>query len=200
MSNLPSARSRPATWADLLAVPEGYIGEIVAGELIMTPRPAPPHIEAASDLGTLLGASFRFGMGGPGGWIILHEPRIAFVEDIRVPDLAGWRKERYVAPEKGPYTVMPDWIAEVLSPSTVRTDRGEKLDLYLAHGVRHVWLIDPVAHTLEVYRAQGSAPERAWLRVKTFTRPEKVRAEPFDAIELDLALLWGPTEEPPADE
>lgn len=195
MSNPLGVRSRPATWDDLLDVPEGYIGEIIAGELIMTPRPAPPHIKAASELGGLLVGSFRFGMGGPGGWVILDEPRIAFGEDIRVPDLAGWRQERYAAPEQGPYTVIPDWIGEVLSPSTARSDRGEKLDLYLACGVRHVWLIEPRARTIEVFRAH----EQGWLRVKVFTRPEKVRAEPFDAIELDLALLWGePAEPPPA--
>lgn len=187
MSNPVGARAHQAGWDDLLDVPEGYIGEIIDGELFMTPRPGPPHLEAASGLLALLGWPFDLDMGGPGGWRMLSKPRVAFGADIRVPDLAGWRKERYAAPEQGPYTVAPDWICEVLSPSTSRTDRGAKLDLYLAHRVRHVWLIDPRERTIEVFRAH----EQGWLRVKVFTRAEKVRAEPFDAIELDLALLWG---------
>lgn len=187
MSNPVGARAAQVGWDDLLDVPEGYIGEIIDGELFMTPRPGPPHTETASELGGLLVGAFRFGVGGPGGWVILDEPRVAFGADIRVPDLAGWRRERYVAPEQGPYTVIPDWICEVLSPSTSRTDRGAKLDLYLTHRVGHVWLVDPRERTIEVFRAH----EQGWLRVKVFTRAEKVRAEPFDAIELDLALLWG---------
>lgn len=181
------ARATQAGWDDLLDVPEDYTGEIIDGELCMTPRPEAAHVEAASGLSALLGRAFHFGMGGPGGWVILNRPRVAFGADIRVPDLAGGRKERYVAPEQGPYMVIPDWIGEVLSPSTSRTDRGAKLDLYLTHRVGHVWLVDPRERTIEVFRAH----EQGWLRVKVFTRTEKVRAEPFDAIELDLALLWG---------
>ena len=192
MSDPSAARSRPATWDALLEVPEGYVGEIIAGELVVSPRPGARHTRVASSLGVFLGGSFGFGMGGPGGWVILDEPYIAFGEDIRVPDLAGWRVERYAEPERGPFTVIPDWIGEVLSPSTTHIDRGEKLDIYLQHGVGHVWLIDPAAHTLEVFRAR----EHAWMRVKAFTKPERVRAEPFDAIELDLALLWSPPGQP----
>ena len=177
---------RPATWDDLLDVPEGYIGEIIDGKLVMSLRPAAPHVETSSGFGVLLGGPFQFGLGGPGGWQILDEPRIAFGSDVRVPDLAGWRDERYFAPEKGPYTVIPDWIAEVLSPSTEKGDREDKLQLYARHGVKHVWLIHPTAHTLEIFHTHhGECSE-----VKTFTEATNVRAEPFDAISLDLALIW----------
>jgi Uma2 family endonuclease len=186
----------PATWDDLLDVPEGFIGEIVAGEIVVSPRPANPHGNVASDLGVLLGGPFRFGVGGPGGWVIVDEPRIRFVGDIRVPDLAGWHRDRYVATATGPLTVCPDWICEVLSPSTEAEDRGPKLDLYRRAGVAHVWLVGWVARTLEVFRRQ---PE-GWLRVSAHAGDERVRAEPFDAVELDLALLWSLLPPPPREE
>src|SRR5262249_27009534 len=121
-------RGRPATWDDLDEVPEGYVGEIVAGEIVVTPRPNAPHAVAASDLHSILGAAFRLGINGPGGWIILEEPRVRFGEDVRVPDLAGWRKEKWAdPPRKGPLTLIPDWICEVLSASTKAEDIAVKL-------------------------------------------------------------------------
>lgn len=180
-------RSFDELWEDLELVPEGYTGEIVDGEIVTTPRPDPPHLVAASDLGALLVSRFRFGIGGPGGWVILHEPRIRFSDELRVPDLAGWRSERYVTPKKGPYVVMPDWICEVLSPGTARKDRTRKLPLYAKHRVGHVWLIDPVVQTLEVYRLQAET----WGLVRTFGADDKAHAEPFEAVELDLAMIWG---------
>lgn len=178
-------RSRPATWDDLDQVPEGYIGEIVGGEIVVAPRPNEPHAHATSDLGVLLGGPFRLGIGGPGGWVFRDEPRIRFGEDIRVPDLAGWQAARWgTPPRKGPLTVTPDWICEVLSPSTAADDRTVKLPLYARAAVRHVWLIDPDARTLEVLRLEGSS----WLLAATFGGDARVRAEPFDAVELDLSL------------
>jgi len=165
---------RPATWDDLLDVPEDFIGEIIAGEVVAAPRPANPHGSVTSDLGALLGGPFRFGVGGPGGWVIVDEPRIRFGEDIRVPDLAGWHSERYSGPAVGPLTVIPDWICEVLSLSTEAEDRGPKMDLYRRAGVSHVWLIGWQARTLEVYRREAEG----WLRVATWSGDTRVRAEP----------------------
>ena len=190
-------KGRPATWDDLLEVPEDFVGEIVGGEAVATPRPAGPHTFVASGLGGLLVGPFQFQIGGPGGWVILFEPRIRFGEDIRVPDIAGWRRERLGGPPvAGPFLVIPDWICEVLSVATESEDRGPKMDLYRRSGVEHVWLMSPMARTLEVYRRETNG----WLRVATFTGSARARAEPFDALELDLGLLWASLPPPPGDE
>ncbi len=173
-------------WDELDGLPDEVVGEIVAGEIRATPRPDPPHLRAASGLGVFVGGAFGMGVGGPGGWVILDEPRIRFGDELRVPDLAGWRAERYAEPDRGPYTVTPDWICEILSPSTAAVDRGEKQPLYARAGVGHLWLMDPLARTLEVLRLQGDL----WVVAAVFTGESVVRAEPFDAIELDLAKVW----------
>lgn len=176
-----------ATWNDLRDVPEGYVGEIVNGELVVHPRPGGPHAETASFLGVVVGQPFGFGRGGPGGWVIIDEPGVDFDGDIRVPDLAGWKKERYALPDEGPFTVTPEWLCEVLSPSTAVTDRTEKLPLYQRCGVRHVWLIDPLGFSLEVFRLEGDF----FQLIQTARGNAVVRAQPFDAVELELSLLWG---------
>ncbi|MDY7226649.1 Uma2 family endonuclease [Hyalangium rubrum] len=179
---------KSATYADLEALPDNVIGELVAGALYASPRPAGPHTHAASKLGTALGGPFDQGRGGPGGWHVLFEPELHLGEDVLVPDLAGWRRERMPrSPSAAAYTLAPDWVCEVLSPSTMALDRAVKLPVYARERVRHVWLVDPVARTLEVFRLEG---ERYTLLV-THTGATRVRAEPFDAIELALAFLWG---------
>lgn len=170
----------------LSALSEDVRAEIVAGEIVVSPRPRPRHVRVASRLGSRLEPPFSFDSEGPGGWVILDEPEVRFSAELRIPDLAGWRVERYQEPEEPPYVVVPDWVCEVLSPSTAQSDRAEKMPLYARHGVGHVWLVDPDACTLEVYRRQGEL----WLLVATHGGDAKVRAEPFDAIELDLAALW----------
>ncbi|MFL5321809.1 MAG: Uma2 family endonuclease [Myxococcaceae bacterium] len=175
-----------ATYEDLLALPDHVIGEIVDGELHVSPRPATPHTRAASELGAELVGPFGRGKGGPGGWIILDEPELHIVGQIVVPDLAGWRRERMPEMPHAPHIELaPDWACEVLSPSTEAFDRSKKMPVYARAGVKHLWLVRPEAKTLEVYRLEGAA----WRVVETFT-DDRVRAEPFDAIELDLASLW----------
>src|SRR5688500_13179341 len=146
-----------ALWARLDEVPEGQVGEIVGGEIVMMPRPASRHLWASSALGGLLVGPFQLGIQGPGGWVILDEPRIRFGDELRVPDLAGWRRERYAVSETGPFTVVPDWICEVLSESTVKDDRGAKMPLYGRAGVSWLWLVDPAGKLLEVYRRERDA-------------------------------------------
>jgi len=178
---------RKATYADILAAPLHLVAEIIAGELRLHPRPAKPHAAAASAIGEELGPPFKRGRGGPGGWIILDEPELHLGEDVIVPDLAGWRRERMPTLDDEPYfTLAPDWVCEVLSPKTARADRAEKLPIYALACVGHVWLVDPRARTLEVLRRQ----EDKWLIADVFKDDARVRAEPFDAIELDLAVLW----------
>lgn len=187
----PPAKSFDELWRELLDVPEGYVGEIVASGVVTHPRPGDPHVGAQSDLGGELHAPFRRGLGGPGGWVFRVEPRVRLGDDVRVPDLAGWRAERFAAPRSGPLTVAPDWICEVLSPSTEESDRVEKMPLYAAHGVGHLWLLDPIAQLLEVYRLVDGG----WRVVATWAADAKVRAEPFDAVELELVNVWGPKRE-----
>lgn len=186
-----AAARRRATYEDVLNAPPNMVAEVVFGVLHTQPRPAMPHALAGSGLGALLSVRFRFGIGGPGGWVILDEPELHLGSepDILVPDLAGWRRERYEVPADAKWVgIAPDWVCEVLSPSTEGFDRGDKMAVYLRERVRHVWLIDPIARILEVYRHGGDV----WSRVACYTGDAAVRAEPFDAIVLELSMLWSP--------
>jgi Uma2 family endonuclease len=179
---------RPATYADLEALPEHLVGELIDGVLYIASRPAPPHAQAASLLGMLLGGPFNLGQGGPGGWRILDEPELRLGEDVLVPDLAGWRRERLpVLPRTVDITVPPDWVCEVLSPSTEAHVRVVKIHFYARAGIPYVWLVTPDAQLLEVYRLQGAH----YLLLAVHGEAERVRAEPFEALELALDLLWG---------
>lgn len=189
----PSTRNDPAVEAAFVAVPESMVAEILDGELHVTPRPARPHTNTASVLGGELHGPFRRGRGGPGGWVILDEPELHLGPrpDKIVPDLAGWRRERMpdtLGPSDAPahYDVAPDWVCEILSPGTEATDRTTKMRIYRREGVGHVWLINPITHTLEIYRLETGR----WILVDTFEADAVVRAEPFDAIDLALAVLW----------
>ncbi len=178
---------RPATYADVLAAPRHLVAEVIAGELRLTPRPAGPHALVASVLGEELGPPFRRGRGGPGGWILLDEPELHLGAEIVVPDLAGWRRERMPAVANVAYfDLAPDWICEVLSRSTEKADRAEKLGIYAAAGVAHAWLINPVVRTLEVLRRHDAH----WLTIAVRKDDDRVHAEPFDAFELELNRLW----------
>ena len=184
---------RRATYEDLLTAPEHVVAEVVNGVLHTQPRPAAPHARASTRLGAELGGPFDRGKGGPGGWIILDEPELHLGADIVVPDLGGWRRERMpqLPMDAKYFTLAPDWICEVLSPGTQAFDRAEKMDVYAREGVRHAWLVDPLAKLLEVWRLEEGKPSGGqWLRIGTWTGDALVRAEPFDAIELELAALW----------
>ncbi len=182
---------RRATYQDVLDAPPNMVAEVIDGQLVLMPRPASPHAMAASVLGEELGPPFRRGMGGPGGWILLDEPELHLGDDILVPDLAGWRRERMPQVADAAYfTLAPDWVCEVLSPRTAKIDRSDKLPIYAREQVAHAWLVDPLARTLEVLRREGSR----WLLVGVWSDEARVRAEPFDAIELELGALWADVE------
>ena len=178
---------KAATYEDLLQVPEHLIAEILDGELYASPRPALRHARASTVLGIEIGGPFDRGRGGPGGWWFLDEPELHLHADVVVPDLAGWRKRRLpVIPDQPALTVAPDWVCEVISPSTEGIDRGRKLAIYAREGVPHAWLINPVSQTLEVLAlAQGR-----WTLLAMHVGAVAVRAEPFEAVELDLSALW----------
>ena len=174
-----------ATYDDLRDVPDHYVAEMFDGELYATPRPALPHAHAATVLGVKLGGPFH--RHGPGGWVILDEPELHFGNDVLVPDLAGWRRERVPRlPADAYMTLAPDWICEVLSASTETLDRGKKLRIYARERVAHAWLIDPLRQTLEVLSLESGG----WTQLAAHEGYMKVRAPPFDAIELELGALW----------
>ncbi len=183
---------RPATYDDLRAVPEHKVAEIIEGDLVVSPRPASPHARAASAVGSDLFGGFDGppgGAGNPGGWWILFEPELHFGADVVVPDLAGWRHERMpTIPNVAAFTLAPDWVCEVISPSTARIDRTGKMRVYAREGVAHLWFIDPLARTLEVFRLDGGR----WTLVATHDGDASVHAEPFDALALALQRWWLP--------
>lgn len=181
------AAQRRATYADVLAAPEHLVAEIVDGILYTNPRPAAPHARATSTLGMDVGGPFDRGRGGPGGWHILDEPELHFGADILVPDLAGWRRERMPSvPRAAFFTLAPDWLCEVLSPGTAALDRGRKLPVYARERVPFVWFVDPDAKTLEILHLDGDT-----YRVQAVhAGADRVRARPFEAIELELEGLW----------
>jgi Uma2 family endonuclease len=191
----PAGKTRRATYADLEAVPPGKVAELIDGELYVFPRPAPKHARASSVLGGRLSGPFDLGDGGPGGWWILDEPEIHFPHpkvagEIEVvdPDLAGWRRERMPElPETAYFPLAPDWVCEVLSKSTEEHDREHKMPLFAREGVRWAWLIDPIERRLEVYVL---GERRRWKTPAIHRNADRVRVAPFEAIELDLSVLW----------
>jgi Uma2 family endonuclease len=178
----------PATYEDLVALPSHVVGEIVDGELIASPRPAAPHAAAASALGADLHTTFgRDRADRPGGWAILFEPELHVVGQVLVPDLAGWRRARMPQiPDVPFFELAPDWVCEVHSPGTIALDRTRKTHHYARAGVGHLWFVDPGPQTLEIFRLDGGA----WRLVASASGSEKVRAEPFEGMELDLSAVW----------
>ena len=176
-----------ATYQDVLDAPEHMVAEIIGGELQLSPRPGGPATSVASRLGSMIQPPFGDGIGGPGGWIILDEPELHLAGEIMVPDLAGWKIERLpTVPEGAAFTVVPDWVCEVLSPRSESTDRLRKLPLYASFGVGHAWLVHPPRRSVEVFRLYDGK----WLAIAAHVGNGLARVEPFDAIELDLARLW----------
>jgi Uma2 family endonuclease len=184
---MTKALKKDATYADLEAVPENFVAEIIGGDLYAFPRPATPHAHVTSVLGGELSGPFHRGRHGPGGWLLLDEPELHFGADVLVPDMAGWRRERLPTLAAVPYlTLAPDWLCEVLSPSTETIDRVKKLAIYAREGVEHVWLIDPLIQTLEVLRLV----QQRWSLLATYEGRANARVQPFEAIELELGALW----------
>lgn len=178
---------RLATHSDIVALPDQLVGEIIDDHLWTSPRPSPRHALAAGQLMATLGNGVRGGGGGRGGWWILPEPEVHIGHHVVVPDLAGWRRERLPRlPDTAYVDLAPDWLCEVLSPSTERLDREKKLPVYLQAGVGHVWLLDPLARTLDVLGRTG----RSWSRLASHAGGDIVCVEPFREVDLSLTRLW----------
>ena len=192
MLPIVSSPKRRATYEDLMQVPDTKVAEIIDGELIVSPRPASPHAHVATVLGSDVTGPFHGPPGtpaAPGGWWILLEPELHLGDDVLVPDWAGWRRERLpVFPKVAFFTIAPDWVCEIISPSTGRIDRSAKMRLYAAAGIGHLWMVDPLLQTLEVYVLEAGR----WVVVATHAGEAVVRVEPFDAVELPLTRWWVP--------
>ena len=182
-----SESTRRATYQDVLDAPAHQVAEIVNGALYTHPRPAMPHALASSSLGDELVGPFGKGRGGPGGWWIIDEPELHLDEDIVVPDLAGWRRERMPEYPLTAYVALaPDWVCEVLSESTRKHDLHEKRPIYAREGVPYLWLVDPGDRTLEAFELHDGQ----WLLIASAKDDEPVSIRPFDAITFSLGDLW----------
>lgn len=179
---------KQATYEDLYSIPENMTGEIIDGELFVTPRPSRKHGLCATALGAAVTAPYQFGQGGgPGGWVFIIEPEIGLGQDILVPDLAGWKRELFPFQEQVNWiSVAPNWVSEILSPSTSRSDKVKKMPIYARHGVEHIWLIDPVAMSVDAFRLESGR----WFLLGSFAQDDKMRIEPFQEIEINLGDLW----------
>ena len=179
--------ARKATYRDVLDAPPHLVAEIVRGVLHTHPRPAIRHAIVGSSLGMAIGTPFQWGQGGPGGWWIVDEPELHFGEDVLVPDLGGWRRKRLPEPpDEAYFTLAPDWVCEILSPSTRKFDLEEKRPVYAREGVGHLWLVDPSARALEAF-ALG---DDGWTPAGAAREDEPVSLQPFEAVAFPLGALW----------
>jgi len=177
-----------ATYEDLLRVPDNLVAELIDGELFTSPRPASPHTWAT---GAIYSQVFPLdGTRGAGGWWVLIEPELHLGRDVLVPDLAGWRRERMpFIPNVAAFELAPDWVCEVVSPTTQRLDRIRKLPKYAEVEVRHAWLVDPLRRTVDIFRLEDGK----WVVAGFFEGNDVIHAEPFEAIDLNLGAIWLPT-------
>jgi len=175
--------------------------EVIGGLTLMSPRPALPHAVAAMQLATIVSHRFHRRTGGPpdrpGGWIILAEPELRIDDDVLAPDLAGWRRERWpLLPRENAAAVRvsPDWVCEILSGSTEKTDRQRKVPAYHKYGVQHLWLVHPLLQTVEIFRRSDAG----FVLIGTYCDKDVMRAEPFEVAELALEEVWAEDDFAPA--
>ncbi len=175
------------SYEDILALPDNMVGEIINGRLEVQPRPSPKHALTSSALGVEIGTLFHGRSNNTDGWWILDEPELHLDRHILVPDLAGWRKQRMPKlPDTAWFEIAPDWICEVLSPATAKTDRSEKMPIYASLNVQYLWLIDPILQTLETYLLQDGH----WLLQDSLKDDDQVCSLPFSEHTFPLSNLW----------
>jgi Uma2 family endonuclease len=186
---------KPATLADLDALPPGIVGEIIEGVLYTMTKPRMPHQRTTRTIGGGVGDPFDDGRGGPGGWWIVTEPGIELPNHTKEisPDVAGWRRERMPKmPRKGPITVVPDWVCEILSPTTRRHDMIHKLPYYAKVGVPYLWLVDLDARVMTAQQLSVTTGQAGWMSIGTYSDETEARVPPFDAVPFNIASWWPP--------
>jgi Uma2 family endonuclease len=179
---------KSSLYDQLLELPEILIGEIIDGQLHTHPRPGGKHILISSNVGSELHGPFQKGKNGPGGWWILQEPEVhlSLDNEVAVPDLAGWRKERLPEiPESHKFTVIPYWICEIFSPATETFDRQVKMPLYARYAIRFLWLIHPINKTLEAFHLVDTE----YSLQGVYKSGDKLSIMPFQDIELKVSDL-----------
>ena len=178
---------RKATHQDVLDAPPNKIAQVIGGTLHLMSRPASLHAAAVTSLGDELLSPFQKGRGGPGDWWLVFEPELHLGDDILVPDLAGWHRARMPDyPDVPHFILRPDWVCEVLSPSTRGFDLNDKRDIYARQGLPYLWVIDPKARTLEAFRLHG----HQWLSLGVCSKADPVSLPPFEAVTFPLNTLW----------
>ena len=185
---LKNTESFDELYKELCGLPDNVVGEILNEELVVMPRPAFKHARASSSLGAKIFDSYDEGNTGPGGWWILDEPELHFPYDVVVPDIAGWKRERLQDPsEMKVLEVSPDWVCEVLSPSTAKYDKISKLKIYAENKVPYYWIVDPLNKVLEILVLDGKTYKLAFV----FGKNDDVKtAPPFEELEFNLRSLW----------
>ena len=182
-----------ATYDDILKAPAHLVAELIDGVLETHPRPVPKHAVSAARLGMSLGGPFDLGSAGPGGSVFMVEPELHLQYDVVVPDLAAWRRARMpVITDDAFITIAPDWVCEILSPSTEMLDRNAKRRIYAEAGVAFLWLLDPRTRLLEAFQLAAGK----WLLLNTVEASDPVSIAPFDAISFPLSDLF-PFDAPP---
>ncbi len=187
MASQAPKQGRRANYQDVLDAPPNMVAEVLDGTLHTQPRPASRHAWASSGLGARISPPFNYGDGGPGGWWIVFEPELHLGEDILVPDLAGWRRERMPEyPDAAWFGIAPDWVCEVLSPGTRKIDLFAKRPIYAREGVAHLWFVDPLARGLEAFELRSGQ----WVLIASLKDDDAVTVPPFTAITFSLGDLW----------
>lgn len=184
-------RHRLATFEDLAALPDDARVEVIHGALVDKEAASLEHSGAQGRFYSGVDRRFQRKPGGrwPGGWWFATEAMVRYeTHEIFVHDVAGWRRDRVPERPSGrPADTRPDWVCELLSPSNIKRDRVDKFQVLQRNRVPHYWIADPIEHVLEVYRWH----ERGYLAVLTAKAGDVIRAEPFDAVELSVAMLFG---------
>lgn len=187
----------PASLGDFLSIPDNErFHELRDGELIQKAEPSAEHGDAQAGVVGAVRGPFqrRPGRGGPGGWWIATEVEVSLdAGDVVRPDVLGWRRETCPARPTGtPVRERPDWICEVVPPRNANDDTVKKLRLYHRVAIPHYWIVDPRDATLSVFRWSVDG----YVTVLRAERSEIVRAEPFEAVLLEVGTLFG---DDPAD-
>ena len=194
MSSVAPKRD-PKSISDWIALPDTARVELIDGELVEKAAPTFEHGMAQGRTVGAIGGAYNRRLGGPrglGGWWIVTEVDIVLDGHGYRPDISGWKRERALAPpSERPVALRPDWICEIVSESNRATDTVTKLRRYHQAGVPHYWILDQLDGTLTVHRHMTDG----YLVALRAGRDERVRAEPFEAIELQVSLLLGADED-----